>query len=742
MLAEDANPEDDAALIFAISGEVPSGYEVAIAGQTFTASADASVPTGSSVEIPVTVSDGKAPAVDGLVVVTARASTRPLPACVDDVIDDARPDAMVSSDVTANDFNPFPETPLRIVDYSVESGDAQVTEGPQGLEVTPGTGFFGTVAVRYTVEDATGSTDRQADGHLYVTVAAAPDAPQKPLVTTIEDGAVTLEWPAPPSNGARIEYYTVASDLGTSDRCDASICHITGLKNDVEYRFRVTAHNRVGDSSPSPYSDSVRPDARPDQPDPPSLTFGDGSLAVEWTTPTSPGSAVTSYELEISPPPPSPGSATRSNLSSTSFVWTGLQNGVAYQVRVRASNKSPEPSTWSDYSASEVPAGPPAAPVKPTTTLVDSVGSTAQMRVDWSAPSNNGDPISSYLVEVLRGGAVVGTSTLSAGANSTTVDVTTSETAYTFRVSATNKAGTGAASPESDSRRAVAAPGAPTAISLSTPLPDKNIVIGFTQGPLNGIKASEASYEYRLSGDPSWHDLVGSTISGGSVGQAYTAELRAKATVDDIDYFGAVGSSINSAIPYGAPNALTTTATPGAFKATFDWTDPVPNGRSIDAIDYSWDGVTWTPAGTLSASSVSTSIGFGKSQSFWVRVTDSTGQQAVSAEVSGKPIGPYIELAKGGIDYNQCSDHCYYFDIQFHYFPPSVPLTFYCYHSKDGVVTKFTENTFTPNSSGYLHTTNRCFTFPASYPSPYYVKTPAQGKITSTITSNAANWGP
>ena len=52
-------------------------------------------------------------------------------------------------------------------------------------------------------------------------------------------------------------------------------------------------------------------------------------------------------------------------MTGTSVKWDGLENGANYQVRVQAVNRAPEPSSWSSWSASEVPAGPPTAPGTP-----------------------------------------------------------------------------------------------------------------------------------------------------------------------------------------------------------------------------------------------------------------------------------------------------------------------------------------------------------------------------------------
>src|SRR5690606_24130871 len=221
-----------------------------------------------------------------------------------------------------------------------------------------------------------------------------PDAPGTPVVSSVQDRTVVLSWSSPVNNGAEITGYTVRAVQGGSyqKQCESTTCTLDGLTNNVKYVFQVTATNRVGESDPSASSEEARPDARPDTPAPPTLKFGDRSLAVAWKTPTTPGSPVQSYTLEISPAPPS-GIAQKTGVTGTSLVWEGLENGTEYMVRVQAHNLAPDPSSFSGWSTGEIPAGKPAAPGAPTTAEMEKVGDRAQMRVSWKAPANNGDAI-------------------------------------------------------------------------------------------------------------------------------------------------------------------------------------------------------------------------------------------------------------------------------------------------------------------------------------------------------------
>src|SRR5690606_9616074 len=145
------------------------------------------------------------------------------------------------------------------------------------------------------------------------------------------------------------------------------------------------------------------PDEKPDQPEPPSLEFGDGSLTVTWKNRTyTDRSPIECVNLEISPAP-TDGRIQKSCLTATTVEWDGLTNGTAYTVRVQAINAAPDPSDWSEMSAAETPAGPPFKPGAPTATRVDTaVG--GQTTVSWDQPNTNGDAIKSYELDVIENG--------------------------------------------------------------------------------------------------------------------------------------------------------------------------------------------------------------------------------------------------------------------------------------------------------------------------------------------------
>ncbi|MGF2949122.1 Ig-like domain-containing protein [Microbacterium alcoholitolerans] len=593
-LATDPDPEDADKIRFTITGEPSKGVSARIDGTTLLVEAESNARKGDSTTVELRIEDGTTDPVRGRVTVTVTASTRSLPVASPDTVEEVDQGQTITVPVLENDINPFPETPLELVSVMRESGEGEVKRSGDMVEITPDANFVGVMVVRYRIQDATEDPDRQVDGRVTVMVQGVPDAPGQPTVSSIQDRTVVLSWSPPANNGAEITEYTVTSVGGNpyTKTCTSTTCTLDGLTNNVEYTFQVTATNRVGEGPASPASNPpARPDVRPETPTAPTLVFGDKSLEVSWTTPKSNGSPVESYTLQISPAPPA-GSAEKTGVTGNSLVWEGLENGTNYTVRVQAHNRAPDPSSFSQWSMAEIPAGPPLAPGAPTTKELSPVGKQAQMEVSWQQPNTNGDAVRGYQIQVLNGGSLVETVSAGADARSQAIVVNTSETGYTYKVRAENKAGWGDWSDASAARRGVVAPEPPTAVT-ATPK-DRSIQVGYTQGARNGAKAGEISIQYSLDGGGWQSNWDGRTITGLANGTTYAVRLRAVATVDGSTYAGGA-SGAASAKPYGTPRAPAVSATKvgGGDTIRLAWDgSSSANGRPVQ-VQVSIDGGGW-----------------------------------------------------------------------------------------------------------------------------------------------------
>ncbi|WP_431803708.1 Ig-like domain-containing protein [Microbacterium sp. bgisy203] len=672
------DPDPGTTIEFGTRGRAPEGMSVSVDGTQLKVSAEAKTPKGTVATIIVTATDGESDPVEAEVTVTVSASTRPLATANDDIIPEADQGKTVSVPVLDNDVNPFPDTPLKILDAGRESGAGEVRVVGDRVEVTTPGDFVGTVVARYRVLDKTEDADRVVEGRVRITVQGRPDAPGKPTVSSVQSRTVVLSWTPPIDNGKPITTYTVTDAArGYTKSCAATTCTLDALTNNVEYNFTVTATNAVGVSEPSAPSETARPDVRPETPAPPTLDFDDRALEVAWTVPRTEGSPVESYTLEISPAPPS-GIAQKTGVSGTTLRWEGLQNGTSYQVRVRAHNRAPEPSEFSPWSSSMVPAAPPAQPAAPTTKRIDSVGSQAQLQVDWKAPADNGDAIAQYELQVRQGMTVVRTVTPAAGQTSQAISLPTSGADYTFALRATNKAGWGQWSEPSAPRRAFTPPGAPTGVSATEG--NNTVDVAWKAGPLNGANAGEVKYQFSVEGG-SWRGdwASGGTDGSGRIGSGvsnngtYSIRVRAVSTADGSTYEGAASAASNKVSPYGPIGNPSAKVNASGRSVTYTWGSPARNGRDITT-QIRIDGGGWETVGA--SGSRSGTRGYSFTATLEVRTTaagqTTTASDSAKTEAEPPPPEPRAWVSKGGSAAGQpgCSSaSCAYFKVTTQDFP-------------------------------------------------------------------------
>jgi hypothetical protein len=170
---------------------------------------------------------------------------------------------------------------------------------------------------------------------------------------------------------------------------------------------------------------------------------GQASASVSWTAPSS-GGAPSSYTVT-----PYIGSAAQTPVTvtgsppATGKTVTGLTAGTAYTFTVKAVNLSGS-SPESAPSNSVTPTGS-VAPSAPTGVSAEADSRSAL--VSWTAPSSDGgSTITGYTVTPFVGTTAQTPTTVGGSTTKTRITGLTNGTAYTFRVAATNSAGTGPAS--------------------------------------------------------------------------------------------------------------------------------------------------------------------------------------------------------------------------------------------------------------------------------------------------------
>jgi hypothetical protein len=216
-----------------------------------------------------------------------------------------------------------------------------------------------------------------------VTLVWTPSAPQQPTITVTAIGEVTAAWSAPLDDGGTVVTgYEVALENTTGVGTvayhpgTATTINITGLSEADTYRYRVRAGNSEGWGAWSAWSPDFVPGLVPSAPGVPTVSAGDGQMAVAWAASGGVGSAVDTYQLELEDV--SGGSPVTVAVGGTTLsrAFTGLVNGDDYRVRVRAHNDS----GWGPWSAWSETATPQVA-----NTFIDDEGSVFEADIEWLA---------------------------------------------------------------------------------------------------------------------------------------------------------------------------------------------------------------------------------------------------------------------------------------------------------------------------------------------------------------------
>lgn len=376
----------------------------------------------------------------------------------------------------------------------------------------------------------------------------------------------------------------------------------------------------------------------PAAPAAPTAALGqDGSsVDVTWVAPADNGSAITGYDVTLTPTTGAPiVKAVAADVTSASF--TGLARGVGYTATVVANNAGGSSPASAASATVQVPVVAPAAPAAPTATA-----STTSVAVSWAAPADNGSALTGYTVTVRKGDEVVTTASVDAATTATQIDGLSRATAYTVTVAAKNGGGTSAESAASAFTTLAAAPAAPTNVTLALEATSGSVT--WTLGDDGGsallshvvkvYKGSELVQTLERPGTASFANLTGL-----DKGTAYTATVTA---------VSAAGQSVSAASPAATtlaePSAVTglAVALSGGNDVRATWTPGSDGGSAVTGyvVTLKVDGVD-QPGITLDASArehVFTGLSRGKGYAVQVVAVNAIGSSA--AAVSGAIVIP------------------------------------------------------------------------------------------------------
>lgn len=342
--------------------------------------------------------------------------------------------------------------------------------GPLELEVregylfinAPGSSTARVVDDKHTVRTVDKYADDVLGGDPPPTPPAPPPPPDKPRKPVISkpgaprnvraaagNAEARVSWQAANDNGASIiRYVVVGADRTFQVGANQRSLNVTGLTNGETYEFEVHAVNRKGDG-PSRTSNSVKPTS--EVPDAPTAATAeakpDGTVVVSWPAANGQGLDIRKYSVSAVT---DGGSAPVGDIKGTSLTIKDgeLEYGKQYAFTVVAINERGAGSKASPISNSVVPFAKPGRPDGvDAATVGDKAGA---VKVSWTAPPDNGRPITKYVV------AAGGKSTDVTDGTSVTLDGFGAGETVAVEVRAVNEAGE--SEPGSATARTVAAP--------------------------------------------------------------------------------------------------------------------------------------------------------------------------------------------------------------------------------------------------------------------------------------------
>lgn len=563
LMVSDPDGADPATFTYAMS-KAPEGVSVTLDGYMLSTKAGVDRAKGPVGSVTISVDDGSG-AVETQIPITVVASTRPLIQTSDAVFDAAQAGGSQTIDLARYTINPFPETPIRIMDATVQVGEG--TASPQGtsLTITPAPTYRGEMTVIYRLMDATGDPDRIVQGRVRLAVKDRPDAPGVPTVTKNGIGSAIVTFQPGSDNGAAITGFTLTeSPDGKTFECTVASCQVSGLSNGEKHSFTVVAHNQMGSSDPSPASVPLLIDEAPLPPTGVTATAGDGQITVNWTASVTEGSAVTKYVVSVQggsahvDPVEVPGTATSATVS-------GLKNGTPYIVSVEAHNRSETPSGQS-ATATATPFGKPAAPTWGQVEQLGGSGTTSTVRLHWTNPDPNGPPLD--LVTLTVDGTTHQLEA-SGGAVPQSLDVTVTAGASVEASISVRNGGGETSDVVTTTFKALGSPldltGTPTL--RATGQHGQLEVSGVNKRPGNGFSEGDLYLQYSLD-KATWNNLDGTTINV-ATNQETTVYFRQASSSGAQTSAGGSISAIGT--PTGQVGPVTGSVTAGDSKVTFRW---------------------------------------------------------------------------------------------------------------------------------------------------------------------------
>ncbi len=277
---------------------------------------------------------------------------------------------------------------LRIIDDSVCESDGSAT-----VSIGTSTGYQG-----YTIGSPSSATVIIEDDDCTGPTPTPPGRVRN-LSISAGDGQLGASWSAPSDNGgAAISRYNVQHKPGTASwpsgvgaNNGTSLARtIAGLTNGISYDVRVRACNSAGCGNWSSKSGTPQGSApvitAPGKMSAPTITSGDGSLAVSWAAPSTGSSPIARYKVRYKLTAASSWTNTNPVSSGTKATIGSLTNGSEYEVQVRACSGPSGNERCGNWSNSAT--GTPKPKLATPTNLDVAPMSLRRAKLTWDSVTN------------------------------------------------------------------------------------------------------------------------------------------------------------------------------------------------------------------------------------------------------------------------------------------------------------------------------------------------------------------
>ncbi len=309
------------------------------------------------------------------------------------------------------------------------AGPVSAGEAPRDTALTGGAGQNERAAAR---GDA-GARDRPRS----FSSAPQPAAPDKVtgLSLSVQGRYITATWDAPSGavTGYDVEWkYHSGTQWYDAGHSGTTASHVLNRYLVAKYDVRIRAKDGSGHGQWSDIATASRLGTVKNV----ALTAGDEQIDAAWDVPTEDTSnTITGYDVQYRAKGADNWVDAEHSGTTTEHAITGLTDGTAYQVRVRATNDDGS-GNWSNTQVST----PGSAPAKVTNLSL--AAGDGRIDVDWDAPT--GTAITGYDVEYSIRHAASWTDAGHTGTGTEhPITSLTNGTAYDVRVRAKNSAGSG-----------------------------------------------------------------------------------------------------------------------------------------------------------------------------------------------------------------------------------------------------------------------------------------------------------